>query len=746
MVNTNSPAVIVIEKDISEYAATVESSIMGIVGFADRGPTNKATLITSPQKLVRTFGPPSEALTGQALEASLEVLEQTNQVYFVRSAGSGALDASAVIQIGSCPQVYVSANSWGLTDGNSLYLSVQVYDQANTAKFASPIDFDIPAGTVAANSYQSLALRKIIGGDLDSAKVGAFGDSDTDPAGLILGSWAGSGASVSVSAYSAATRLQNEGVSALLPMDFSGGVSGWHGAAVPHAAPFGALGPGFSSIRAWGTSYESTGLAASGVCYMAKSLYSGKGYNIGKNPRNDTTGVSVEIDNLGGQHTNLVVNDGGAGEEYYKVSLVSSNFVEDKININNTIDVVSDLIKGELFLSGIPATPNKLNNFRAKITGLGGAVDGVPGYSKWPALNVGANLTHTNVAEAQTGGGEWKQAGLTPDPVAEKFGEAGHANMRFNKFIDSTNNMAEGTNGTATNANLIGVSTGATKTGMQALDDSLLNVSIAMVPGVTAQAVQNALVTLAENTQEFIALVTPPYGVGSAQDAIDWTNGLSQTRTAAVTSNYAAVYWPWVKVFSVWDGKDRWYDPTIFAARAMALTDNIADPWWAPAGFRRGRLTKPTDVEVRLNKGDRDAMYSGGNVVNPIVNFAQQGITIFGQRTAQRSPSALDRVNVRRLMIQLRKIILLSTRQFIFEPNDEFTWSQIEELVNPLLDDIKRRRGITQFKVVCDETTNTPLRVDRNELWCKVLLKPTKAAEVIVFEINITNQAAQLGS
>jgi len=89
---------------------------------------------------------------------------------------------------------------------------------------------------------------------------------------------------------------------------------------------------------------------------------------------------------------------------------------------------------------------------------------------------------------------------------------------------------------------------------------------------------------------------------------------------------------------------------------------------------------------------------------------------------------------------------MASTRRFVFEPNDSFTWSQIEALLNPFLDAIRKRRGITEFRVVCDETVNTPVRVDRNELWCKVLVKPTKSAEILIFEINVTNQSAQLGS
>ena len=97
-------------------------------------------------------------------------------------------------------------------------------------------------------------------------------------------------------------------------------------------------------------------------------------------------------------------------------------------------------------------------------------------------------------------------------------------------------------------------------------------------------------------------------------------------------------------------------------------------------------------------------------------------------------------------MIYVRNVILQAAQRYIFEPNDEFTWAQVEASINPFLDDIRRRRGITEFRVICDETVNTPVRVDRNEMWTRVLIKPTKTAEVIIFEINLTNQSAQLGT
>ena len=145
-----------------------------------------------------------------------------------------------------------------------------------------------------------------------------------------------------------------------------------------------------------------------------------------------------------------------------------------------------------------------------------------------------------------------------------------------------------------------------------------------------------------------------------------------------------------------------------------------------------------------MNQGDRDSLYSGGNVLNPITKFEQDGIVIFGQRTTERASKVTNRVNVRRMMLDIRDVILDATRQFAFEPNDKFTWELVPNVINPVLADLVSQRGITSFSVTCDETTNTPLRVDRNEMWCKVVIVPTRTAEMIVMEVNITNQTSQV--
>lgn len=734
MANYVSPGVYTIEKDISEYAPSINTSIVGIVGFAGKGPTNKATLITSQNNLIRTFGSPSEGLTGQALEGSLEILEQTNSMYFVRAAGSNAVDASAIMSIGSCPGVLVSGvlayptGSAKTTNGYgvdvALTLRIQVYDSNGVSQYAdngdAGKDFVIPAGTAI---DQAEAIRKIVGGGLDADKVGCFSTEDrtptTDPktlalSGMIVGSFAGSGASIAVSACTGTVYREENGVAALR-------------ATTPKGTPtYAASGIYASSVRVYGGSVISEG--PNSAAYRVQSLFPGTGYNGGTKSDGTTSGNSISVADLGAGAFNLTVNQDGTTDESFKSSFQKDQgFLEEVINTGNT-NPTSNTIKGNLVKNDLDIVALPSPNFTGLLQNLMGNEEDFAVTTTWvepQAVGLGTGVVKVNT--------------YTTGP-------------RFVKLIPATTNLVSGTDGDdadTANASLIGDASQEPKTGMQSLDDPNLNIGIALVPGIQAQSVQNALITLAETTQNFLALVSPPIGI-TTQDAIDWSNGKSSStagsRTSPINSSYAAIYWPWVKVFSTFDGIDRWYDPAIYGARQMAFTDAVADSWFAPAGYRRGRLTKPTEVEVKLNQGDRDSLYSGGNVVNPIVSFPQQGITIFGQRTTQRSPSALDRINVRRLMIYIRKIIVAATQRFVFEPNDQFTWSQIEGVLNPFLDDIRRRRGITEFRVVCDETTNTPLRVDRNELWTKVLIKPTKTAEILIFEINLTNQSAQLGS
>jgi hypothetical protein len=268
------------------------------------------------------------------------------------------------------------------------------------------------------------------------------------------------------------------------------------------------------------------------------------------------------------------------------------------------------------------------------------------------------------------------------------------------------------------------------------------DVNVIAVPGISHRSVISAMQTLCESRADCIYITAPPYGK-TVKQAVAWMNGLGggpEDPLTSINSSYGAVFYPWIKVYDGYSDSEVWIPPDGHVAGAIAFTDFVADPWWAILGLNRGLLSDALNVEYSATQGERDYMYSNGNSLNPIINMAGQGIVIWGQRTAQRQPTALDRINVRRLLLYMRKAIATATLSLVGEPNDEDTWSRFRLLVSPIMEEIRGRRGITDYQVVCDETTNTAARRNRNEMYAKVMFKPTKTAEMIQLDFVILNQ------
>jgi hypothetical protein len=264
-----------------------------------------------------------------------------------------------------------------------------------------------------------------------------------------------------------------------------------------------------------------------------------------------------------------------------------------------------------------------------------------------------------------------------------------------------------------------------------------IDITLLSIPGNSSGAVIAQGLQLCESRGDCMMLVDPPFGL-RPQQVVDWHNGmLLSDLSAAINSSYGALHWSWLEIFDQFNGGNIFIPPSGFIAGVIARTSRVAEQWFAPAGLNRGRLLTALDVEYSPTQGERDLLYGFNNAVNPIVNFPQDGITVWGQRTLQRADTALDRINVRMLLIFLKKILVRTLRNFLFEPNDRFLRSQVVNTVDPFLNDVMARRGLTAYKVICDETNNTPERIDRNELWVSVFLKPTRAAEFIVLNLVI---------
>jgi len=263
------------------------------------------------------------------------------------------------------------------------------------------------------------------------------------------------------------------------------------------------------------------------------------------------------------------------------------------------------------------------------------------------------------------------------------------------------------------------------------------DINLLATPGFSSGAVIGQSIQMCASRGDVLYIVDSPYGL-RPQQVVDWHNGmLLSDLKQAINSSYAALYWGWVQIFDQFSGDNIWIPPSGYALSVFARTSRVAEQWFAPAGLRRGHLITALDVEYSPTLPERDLLYGSGNAVNPIVNFPQDGIVIWGQRTLQRTASALDRVNVRMLLSFIKKNLTRALRPFVFEQNDPITWDQSKSLTSSFLADIKARRGLEDFNVVCDATNNTPERRDRNEMWISVFIKPTKVIEYIILNIVV---------
>jgi uncharacterized protein len=284
-------------------------------------------------------------------------------------------------------------------------------------------------------------------------------------------------------------------------------------------------------------------------------------------------------------------------------------------------------------------------------------------------------------------------------------------------------------------------------TGMYAFQNQeTYPITLLMTPGFSSGSVIGQGLQFCENRGDVLYIIDPPFGL-RPQQIIDWHNGmLTSDLTAAINSSYGALYWSWLKITDQFAGGTIWVPPSGHIGSVFARTARVSEMWFAPAGINRGRLLTALDVEYNPTMGERDSLYGNQNAVNSIVNFANEGITVWGQKTLQRTSSALDRVNVRMLLSFLKVEMGSSLKSFIFEQNDPFTRASVDNLLNAFLADIAARRGLTAFKVIVDETNNTPERIDRNELWVTVFIQPTRAIEFIVLNLVVLRTGASFSA
>jgi hypothetical protein len=273
------------------------------------------------------------------------------------------------------------------------------------------------------------------------------------------------------------------------------------------------------------------------------------------------------------------------------------------------------------------------------------------------------------------------------------------------------------------------------------------NINVFVTPGIdfvnNSNLVEDAIDMIESQRADSLYIMTcPDYNMfvdtttSVATDLIYPTEAVDNLDTVGIDSNYTATYYPWVLTRDTVNNTQIYLPPTAEVCRNLALTDNISFPWFASAGYTRG-IVNSVKARKKLTQDDRDTLYQGR--INPIATFSDVGTLIWGNKTTQVAESALDRINVRRLLLQARKLISAVAVRLLFEQNDDKVRQDFLDAVNPILDSIRRDRGLIDFRVV---VTNTPEDLDRNTMTGKIYLKPTKALEFIDIEFLITPTGA----
>ena len=760
-----SAGVFVQEKDDSLYAPAISPTIIGIVGTATKGALNEAVLITNEGQLVDTFGIPRTKDLG--MHSAVEALKAGRLVYFVRVAGASAstglvtiaddgsvATAASVTSSNTEPFNFLGANS--VESPASVRTATVSFDVDNTGGGASRVDIEIVGNqaTIDSGNTETFDFDNVdgtqvrLGIAIDSGPVQTitFAAADAlisdftavtaeEVAAVINDQLEGGGARAitggAVVQIFSDTYGNNSSVqiSAGTP-NANDAVDGLSFALTVEAIasdPFANMG----AITAAELAAEINGDAsvAATANGSAQVVVSTTATGVDKTIQALTTAPNTAIGTGTGQiNFPTILNSGtdsGASANTVRFNAATNGSHSSRISVRiSDSAAVAGAKKLEVLLDSVLIeTFDKLD----KTGSIVGASD---------------METILETGDAEQGPSEY----IVMADLAVSGGNPTNGTHALSAGDDGDNWVA---------GTVIGTDTGLTVTGMQIFrDPDNIFINILAVPGISYAAVIAEALDICSTRGDCMAVVDPPTGL-SPQQVVAWHNGdatvgavtvdqesRTETNTTTFNSSYGAMWWPHVTVFDKFNAQNIVVPPSSVVMRTIAHTDNVADPWFAPAGPQRTQAQAVLALEQNPTLGERDLMQLPGNNVNPIANVSGVGVVIMGQKTLQRAPTSLDRVNVRRLLLAAEKVVAQAVFFLIFEPNDAVLHRRFVNLVQPVFEDIKARRGVYDFRVIMDSTTTTDLLVDQNTALGKIFLQPTKAAEKIIVSFNLVPTGA----
>ena len=762
--NTISPSVRIAERDLSFYGDTLQSGTTGaFVGFASKGPINLPTLVRNQNDLNRIFGYPHPDTGDPYLYyAVAQYLRVSNSAYIIRVGETSTVNDYAattaqvdLIAAGSAVEIhsnYISAY------GTYVITVDSFFRWKLNGVLASKI-LVVPTGTYTPEELVNLLNEQLIP-DIDGIEFFVF-DDGIDQTLALRSVWA-YGSEATIEFISVLNSLYGPLSEVGLGTGMTVASSSGSNQKYPTSDPY--QGDGF---------YDFTGLTGTSLLVVVDgtdnptidgviqeiSLASLEGSN--QAIADIVSAINIEILSLPGGFK-AVVDSNKLGFE----TLHSGRDAKILIKTNSTATTLFGFNgKTKMGISPSGASDDINVDTLAIISGVSNTTDvsltitadsaGIDGNDTTVLIENDIETGNFNLLVFNKGVQVEAWGQLSKIPGSRYYIET-YLNLvsDYIRAIDNPSVPAPPANNGPNGSILSGGTDGIPPdpddqdsllignrisfTGLYALSEpDQITIDVVAVPGHSSTRVMKALIDMCTERGDCLALIDPPFGL-TVQEIIDWSNGVHPLNNFPLNSDFAALYWPWLMITDTDNNIDVWVPPSGSVAGAYARNDDVTDPWYAPAGLERGLLTNVNDVYNRPSLAERDLMYGNGNAINPIVTFADTtGFTIFGQKTLQRRPTALDRVNVRRMMFFVERAIKNDSKYLLFEPNDENTRAKFVQIANDVLQLVSIGRGITAYTVVCDETINTPDVIDRNELRAKIGIVPTKAVEFIFIEFTL---------
>lgn len=761
--NTISASVRITEKDLSFIAPNQSSHRAGLVGFASKGPVNLPTLVSTSRQLHTIFGNPHPDVSDPfLLYAAEQYLLVANELFVVRVADVDPVsDEQALIATVDVPAAGTLVEIESATAGP--------YTFADDSFFRWRLNGELSSKTlvVIADTYTVDALVTELNDQLDTQNDGIeFYKSSTDTI-AVKTAWA-YGLDASLELVSVANAI--------------------YGGTVLAGNPTG-LGTGMTAASVTGTMgmYPNVGYQTPGV-YDFTGL---TGLNLQlvvdgtDNVLIDGVVQVVDLSALEGSSNNIAavvtainaekVENGGTLPGGWEAVAVGNNLqiktihhgrdARVRVKSDSTAEAIFGLatttfsgdspsgITGDVGVASYGLVTGDSNNTNSVTFTVSADSPGIEGNQTQVRITNDVRESHFTVEVFNNGVSVEAWGNITKDQASRYYVETYMSLV--SDYIRVADNTAEGAgpeNGTYTltggsdgipadpdaqDALLIGSAVGYT--GIYTLSEpEQVDIDLIAIPGHSSTSVVTAMLDFCQNArQDCLAIVDPPFGL-TVKEIIAWQNGTHPLNLTRFDSDFGAMYWPWVKIRDNFNRVDVWVPPSGSVMAVIARSDYLSAPWFAPAGITRGIVPGITDVYSRPTLAERDLMYGNRNCVNPIVSFSDvDGFLVWGQKTLQRRPTALDRVNVRRLMFYIEKRMRRESRSLLFDPNDDVFQRTFVSIATQILREVQVGRGVTDFIIKADAELNTPDVVDRNEFRARIGVQPTRAAEFIFLEFSI---------